>query len=112
MDKQQEQDQWSIKLDNGEIFVRHANNWNELKLKREEAMIFINSLKRHEEIDSVPIEDELREPIEDFVDHTKEGFCRKHIIEMKKNKNDKWYHREYKENKTRFCNGYAWGDWI
>lgn len=54
--------QWSIKLDNGEIYVVHTDSFNELKLKREEVMIFLSSVETRKEIDSVPIEKELEEP--------------------------------------------------
>ncbi len=40
-------------------------------------------------------------------------FCDMHQAGMKKNKNGKFYHREFVGGQgSRFCNGFGWGEWL
>lgn len=41
------------------------------------------------------------------------NYCDMHQVEMKKNKNGKYYHREFVAGQgARFCNGFGYGEWI
>lgn len=58
--------QWSIKLDNGEIFVVHSDTWEDLSLKREEVM---NSIV-------IPV-------VKQRVSSDDPSYCKEHNIQMK-----------------------------
>lgn len=73
--------QWSMKLDNGEIYVIRANTFNELKLERELAMVFIEGLN------TILTAEEPIDPEEDFEEEmdkvTDPSYCKIHDVNMK-----------------------------
>lgn len=103
--------QWSIKLNNGEIYVIRADTPEALKLRRSSVMDMID----RNEIDDVPIEDELKDipspsrtPIQP-VSELDPSMCTVHNIKMKERngKNGKFYShaRELEENSWDYCSG-------
>lgn len=92
--------QWSKKLDNGEIYVVHADTINDLILDREEIIKFISRF----EIDSVPMNKELEE--------TNESFCTIHNVKMKERTSTRGrfysHARELEPNSWDYCSGDGW----
>lgn len=95
--------QWSIKLDNGEIFVIHVDTLDELKEKREELMTFISSIKR------TPVKEEPDEDFEEAMDKlSSEGFCEIHRtrMDMKEGKYGSFFsHSRGKYPDIQYCSG-------
>ena len=68
--------QYSIKLESGEIYVCHAESFEELQLAIEEIRVGLN----RKEIDRVPINQELEKPVSDPAE---EDYCLEHKVKMK-----------------------------
>lgn len=104
--------QYSIKLEDGSIFVVHADTREEL----EDEIIYIKGLITNTPLNTV---DKINKKIDEMREHTAsevsedEGLCEEHQTIMKKNKNNKWFHMETKDGKVRFCNGndFGWSEW-
>jgi len=77
--------QWSIKQENGEIFVVQSNDFNELKLDIEQIKIYLRSSKRQVEQSEQQkkIEEQIDKP---FVDHTRREWNGLHFEDYEKNK--------------------------
>ncbi len=106
--------QVSVKLNDGFIYVAHVDTREEL----EDEIIYFKGLITNDlpwisDEDKRDMAEAIETKTEKLIDQAMEEtkMCDEHNLPMKKNKNGKWYHREYKEGKTRFCNGYNFGDW-
>ena len=106
--------QFSSAKQNGEILVVRGDDWSSFKGDVDIARIWLNNEEKHEEY----VDDTKNETIgviaseETVKAIAPQSKCEEHNIQMVKNKNGKWYHREYSPNKgARFCNGYQWGEW-
>lgn len=103
--------QWSIKLDNGEIFVIHSDSFNDLKLKRDELMTFIETLEpkpdprdnvpHAQQGPSTPFEEEMEEQAE-------ASYCKVHKAQMKERMSSrgKFYsHARETNGSWDYCSG-------
>lgn len=112
--------QWS-KFRNGkdEQFVVRSDDWQEFQKDIQNVMDrffdFAAEMEAAQE-DPMPTDEEIasakleQEPKQNTLAKNT-GFCSDHQVQMKTNKNGKFYHREFANGKARFCNGYGWGDW-
>lgn len=100
--------QWSIKLDNGEIYVIHSETWEELRERREEVYKNI--------IGMTPIEKEIEDKykgktLEEIEDDLDPSWCDVHGVQMKERvKGDsKFYsHARQLGEGWDYCSGKGW----
>ena len=102
--------QWSIKLDDGQIYVVQEDTFKDLQLAKDEVM---SAIKNSKMVDDEPewLKDEKTSNV---VPTPKKdtGVCGVHGVDLKLNKLGNPYHREWDKDKgTRFCNGEEFGEW-
>lgn len=89
--------QWSIKLDNGEIYVIHADTWDELRTRKEKAYKDIMGVTPKDIEVQNELVDELNKKYEgktlEEIPETDESMCDVHGVKMKERegKNGKFY---------------------
>ena len=110
MDKDQFKYQWSSAKSNGEILVVRGDDWSSFKGDVDIARIWLNN-EENRLGNTTTIKPTgviaSEETVKAIAPQSK---CEEHNIQMVKNKNDKFYHREWdpKEQKARFCNGFGY----
>ena len=96
--------QWSMSKPSGEILVVRSDDFNDFKLEVSVAKLWFEGHLHESPAKEV-------EPASEATTGA-QSVCKEHNVEMKKNVNGKWYHREFEAGQgVRFCNGYTWSDW-